>query len=64
LLLKAVSNIPKGIPSIPERHDEEQERKNLTKSPLALLVGLILLVATKGEFDVDNKENVDGHKAC
>ena len=62
-LLGVVLNSSERNPNIPKRHEEKKKSEDLTESPIAFLVTLILHVALKGTLDVDNEEEVDGYKA-
>jgi hypothetical protein len=55
-------NILQCTPGIAERNNKEQEGENLSETPSAFIAILIALVTTKGEFNVDNEEDVDGDK--
>ncbi|KAJ7824996.1 hypothetical protein B0H13DRAFT_1918826, partial [Mycena leptocephala] len=57
-ILQLVSNLFQCAPSIAERNHKEQEGKNLSEPPCIVAI-LITLVTTKGEFNVDNEEDIN-----
>jgi hypothetical protein len=57
------SNILVCVPTIPQRDNKEQESDNLSEPPFLFPASFIVLVATKGEFNVDKEEDVESGKA-
>jgi ribonuclease HII len=62
-LLYVALDISERNPCISKRHNEKKESKDLTESPVAFLIALIVHVAMKSQLGVDNEEEVDGYEA-